>query len=74
MKESIEKKLAEYAEGILAKENPTMEDINFIVFMLNRIEMKENIEASNKDRERLEKSNKEWKANMLNMIGTIGGE
>lgn len=66
MKEKIEKKLEEYAEGIITKENPTMEDINFIVFLLNRIEGKENAEQMKIEREN---SNKQYKEAMANLIG-----
>lgn len=70
MKENIEKKLEEFANAIIKKENPTMEEINFIVFMLNRIEIKENSEAAKADKE---KSDKEWKERMANLIGMTGG-
>lgn len=69
MKEKIENKLEEYAEGIIAKENPTMEEINFIVFLLNRIEMKENAELAKAEKEQ---SDKLWKEKMSTMLDTIG--
>lgn len=68
MKEKIEKKLEEYAEGIIMKENPTMEDINFIVFLLNRIEGKENAEQLKIEKE---KSDKEMRERMANLIGGV---
>ena len=66
MKERIENKLEEYATSIIEKEKVTMEEINFIVYMLNRIEAKEQAEES---RLRKEKSDKEWRERMTNMIG-----
>lgn len=69
LKEKIEKKLEEYAESIIAKENPTMEDINFIVFLLNRIEIKENAEIAKAEKEQ---SDKLWKEKMSTMIDTLG--
>ena len=66
MKDRIEKKLEEYANSIIEKENVTMEEINFIVYMLNRIEAKEQAEES---RLHKEKSDKEWRERMANMIG-----
>lgn len=69
LKEKIEKKLEEYAEGIIAKENPSIEDINFIVFLLNRIEIKENAEIAKAEKEQ---SDKLWKEKMSTMIDTFG--
>ena len=66
MKDRIEKKLEEYANSIIEKENVTMEEINFIVYMLNRIEAKEQAEET---RLYKEKYDKEWRERMANMIG-----
>ena len=66
MKDRIEKKLEEYANLIIEKENATMEEINFIVYMLNRIEAKEQVEESRLNKE---KSDKEWREKMANLIG-----
>ena len=66
MKDRIEKKLEEYANSIIEKENVTMEEINFIVYMLNRIEAKEQVEESRLNKE---KSDKEWREKMANLIG-----
>lgn len=66
MKDLIEKKLESFTNTIVVKENPTMEEINFIVFMLNRIEAKEQEEKSRLYREQ---SDKEWREKMVNMIG-----
>lgn len=68
MKDRIEKKLEEYANSIIEKENVTMEEINFIVYMLNRIEAKEQAEESRINKE---KSDKEWRERMANMIGGV---
>ena len=66
MKDRIEKKLEEYANSIIEKENVTMEEINFIVYMLNKIEAKEQAEESRLNKE---KSDKEWRERMANLIG-----
>lgn len=65
MKDLIEKKLEEYAHSLLEKDNLVLEDVNFLVFMLNRFEAKE-IEQKNK--EEREKSNEQWRNRMKNMI------
>ena len=66
MKDRIEKKLEEYANSIIEKENVTMDEINFIVYMLNKIEAKEQAEESRMNKE---KSDKEWRKRMTNLIG-----
>ena len=66
MKDRIEKKLEEYANSIIEKENVTMDEINFIVYMLNKIEAKEQAEESRMNKE---KSDKEWRERMTNLIG-----
>lgn len=66
MKDLIEKKLESFIDTIVIKENPTMEEINFMVYMLNRIETKEKEEQARIYREQ---SDKEWREKMANMIG-----
>lgn len=68
MKENIEKRLKKYAEFLIDKEELSMEEINFLVFCMNRIEMKEN-EMECKIRR--EESNQKWRENMLGMIDTL---
>ena len=65
MKESIEKKLEAYANTLLEKDVLTQEDVNFLVFMLNRYEFKENEQRNKEERE---KSNEEWRNKMKTMI------
>lgn len=66
MKDLIEKKLESFTNTIVVKENPTMEEINFMVYMLNRIETKEKEEQARLYREQ---SDKEWREKMASMIG-----
>lgn len=70
MKEKIEAKLFEHAEKILEKETLTTDEVNFIIFLLNRIEMKENSEAMKKEKE---VSDKLWREKMANIINMSGG-
>lgn len=65
MKELIEKKLEDYAHSLVEKESLSCEDVNFLVFMLNRIEIKENQE---RDKEEREKSNQQCREKMKTMI------
>ena len=65
MKEKIEKRLEEYADTLVAKETLSAEDVNFLVFMLNRYEMKE-ANAALADEKK--KSNEEWRKRMNAMI------
>ena len=68
MKENIERRLNQYAETLINKVELSMEEINFLVFWLNRIEMKENELANKKIKE---ESNQKWRENMLGMIDTL---
>ena len=68
MKENIEKRLNQHAERLINKDELSMEEINFLVFWLNRIEMKENELKCQKSRE---ESNQRWRENMLGMIDTL---
>lgn len=68
MKEKIKKRIERYAELLIDKEELSMEEINFLVFWMNRIEMKENELECKKSRE---ESNQKWRENMLGMIDTL---
>ncbi len=70
MKDLIEKKLDEHARRVVEKENLTMDDINFLIYRLNRIEMKENAVATKAEKEA---SDRMWKERMSTMIETLGG-
>ena len=70
MKDLIEKKLDEHARRVVEKENLTMDDINFLIYRLNRIEMKENAAATKAEKEA---SDRMWKERMSAMIETLGG-
>lgn len=70
MKEKIEAKLFEHADKILEKETLTTEEMNFIIFLLNRIEMRENSEAMKREKE---VSDKLWREKMANIIDMAGG-
>lgn len=70
MKERIEAKLFEHADKILEKENLTVEEINFIIFLLNRIEMKESSDLAKIEKEL---SDRMWKEKMVSMIEMAGG-
>ncbi len=69
MKESIEKKLEEHGKQILEKENLSVDEINFLVFLLNRIEMKENAAAAKAEQEA---QNKLWREKMNTMLDAVG--
>ncbi|MCM1057252.1 MAG: hypothetical protein NC517_06565 [Firmicutes bacterium] len=72
MKELIEKKLEEYGKKILAKSEMSMDDVNFLVFWMNRLEMKEKAEAAKANeeilREKQEANNKAWREHMFGML------
>ena len=71
MKELIEKKLEEHAKTVVEKESLSMDDINFLICMLNRAEIKENAEAARMEKEASEKA---WRDRMTAMLDTtIGG-
>lgn len=65
MKEAIEKKLKEHLERVLKKDYLLADDLNFLVFMLNRIEIKE---IQEREKEEREKSSQQWREKMKNMI------
>lgn len=65
MKSMIEDKLKKHLNVILYKEDLSSDDINFMIYMLNRAELKEAQEANKAE---LEKSNEEWKNRMKNLI------
>ena len=68
MKENIEKRLNRYTETLINKEDLSVEEINFLVFWLNRIEAKEKDFEYQKSRQ---ESNQKWRENMLGMIDTL---
>lgn len=70
MKEMIEKKLADHAETIMEKDVLSVDDVNFLVFMLSRIEMKESNAAAKEEKER---ANQAWREKMSGMLEVIGG-
>lgn len=71
MKDLIEKKLEEHGKSVIEKETLSMDDINFLIYLLNRIEMKENAAAARAEKEA---SDRMWKERMSTMIETaIGG-
>lgn len=69
MKEKIEKKFEEFADSIMQKENPTLEEVNFLVYLLNRIEIKENQQKLDEEKRKSDLDNKEWRAKMFGMLG-----
>jgi hypothetical protein len=71
MKEKIIKKLEEMAINIISKKEPTMEEVNFIIFYLSRIEAKE---ASEKAEIEREIHDKEWKNKMRNLMEGIAND
>lgn len=70
MKDLIEKKLEEYGKKVIEKNTLSMDDINFLVYLLNRIEMKENAAVAKAEQEA---SNRAWREKMATMIETMGG-
>ena len=71
LKELIEKKLEEHGKTIIEKDILSIDDINFLVYLLNRIEMKENSALAKAEKE---KSDKLWREKMGVMLDTaIGG-
>lgn len=69
MKESIEKKLEEHGKSVIEKETLSMDDINFLIYLLNRIEMKENAAAAKAEQEA---QNKLWREKMNTMLDAVG--
>ncbi len=56
MKDLIEKKLEEHGKSVIEKETLSMDDINFLIYLLNRIEIKENaavMKEEQKERDRI---------------------
>jgi hypothetical protein len=68
MKDLIAKKFEEHTTKILSKDDLTAEDINFLVYMMGRIESQEYAE---KQKVESEQRDKEWKEKMYNIIGGI---
>ena len=72
MKDLIEKKLEEHGKSVIEKDSLSMDDINFLIYLLNRIEMKENAEAAKAEKEA---SDRVWREKMSNMIDmAVGGK
>lgn len=71
MKDLIEKKLEEHGKSVIDKETLSMDDINFLIYLMNRIEMKENAAAAKAEKEA---SDKAWREKMSTMIDAIGGK
>lgn len=72
MKESIEMKLEEHGKKVIEKDSLSMDDINFLIYLLNRIEMKENAAAAKAEKEA---SDRVWREKMSNMIDmAVGGK
>lgn len=70
MKDLIERKLEEHGKSVIEKETLSMDDINFLIYLLNRIEMKENAAAARAEKEA---SDRMWKERMSTMIETAMG-
>lgn len=70
MKDIIEKKLEKHGKSIIEKETLSMDDINFLIYLLNRIEMKENVATAKAEKEA---SDRMWKERMSTMIETAMG-
>lgn len=72
MKELIESKLEEHGKKILDKEELSMDDVNFLIFWMNRLENKEALRISKENEEKLraqqEANNKAWKEHMYGML------
>jgi hypothetical protein len=69
MKESIENKLEEHGKRVIEKDSLSMDDINFLIYLLNRIEMKENAAAAKAEQEA---QNKLWRKKMNTMLDAVG--
>lgn len=76
MKDLIEKKLEEHGKKILDKKELTMDDINFLIFLMNRLENKEVIRNNKENEEKLrlqqETNNKAWREHMFAMLENMG--
>ena len=69
MKDLIERKLEEHGKSVIEKESLSMDDINFLIYLLNRIEMKENAVAAKAEQEA---QNKLWREKMNTMLDAVG--
>lgn len=69
MKDLIEKKLEEHGKSVIEKETLSVDDINFLIYLLNRIEMKENAVAAKAEQEA---QNKLWREKMNTMLDAVG--
>ncbi len=75
MKELIESKLEEHGKKILGKEELSMDDVNFLIFWMNRLECKEAQRISKENEEMLraqqEANNKAWREHMYGMLENL---
>lgn len=75
MKTRIEEKLNSYAENLLEKSDLNTDEVNFLVFWMNRLEAKEQFELSKKQevkmKEEKAKSNEAWKQSIYAMLENI---
>lgn len=75
MKESIETKLEEHGKKIIDKEELSMDDVNFLVYLLNRLECKEAQRISKENEELLkaqqEANNKAWRDHIFGMLESM---
>lgn len=69
MKDLIEKKLEEHGRSVIKKETLSMDDINFLIYLLNRIESKENAAAIKAEQET---QNRLWREKMNTMLDAVG--
>lgn len=65
MKDKIINKLNDYAEYLMDKETLTFEEVNFLIYWMQRIECKEQQEADKVDREQ---NNARWKESMMAIL------
>lgn len=76
MKSKIEEKLNDYAENLLKKSDLGTDEVNFLVFWMNRLEAREQLELSKEQEAKLQeekaKSNEAWKQSMYAMLENIG--
>ena len=76
MKTKIEERLNNYAENLLEKSDLGTDEVNFLVFWMNRIEAKEQFELSKEQEAKLQeekaKSNEAWRQSMYTILENIG--
>ncbi len=76
MKNKIIEKLTNHAKSLLSKDSLAMDDVNFLIFWMNRLENQEAQAAYKENEEKLKAEQKEkddaWKKTMQSMIDGIG--